>query len=40
LISLDIFKGMTKDQPQKTQTTRHALKLADFLQQDRQQQPA
>jgi hypothetical protein len=37
LISLDIFKGMTKDQPQKTQTTPHTPELAGFLQRHQEQ---
>ena len=40
LISLDIFEDMTKDQPQETQTTRHAPELAEFLQRHHQQQTA
>jgi hypothetical protein len=30
-MSLDIFEGMTKDQPQETQTTHPVPELAKFL---------
>jgi hypothetical protein len=37
LISLDIFEGMTKDQPQETQTTPHIPELEEFLQRHQEQ---